>query len=558
MTFSDKKHKNDLLFLPLGGAGEIGMNLNLYHLDGKWLMIDFGAGFAEDFMPGIDMIVPDTQFIRERKKDLVGLVLTHAHEDHLGAIVHLWHEFKDIPIYATPFTAAFLRAKLQENNVHDQVTIKQIASGSEFKVGPFSLEMAEITHSVPEMNGVFIKTKYGNIFHSGDWKLDPKPMVGNATDEKKLKSYGDQGVLAMVSDSTNVFSPGVSGSEGELRESIIKIIKECENLVVVTTFASNVARVETLVKAGEAAGRKVILTGRSLWRIVRAAKESGYLEDMPPVYEDDILSKYPRNKIMVIATGCQGEPLAATAKIAHGSHPKIRVKPNDTVIFSSKIIPGNDKRIFRMFNKFIKLGVEIISERDHFVHVSGHPNRDELKRMYEMIRPQIAIPVHGENTQMHEHMKLAKEWGVSHSIQVENGVMTKIAPGEPEKVTQVETGFFGVDGNFLLAPDSNIMRMRRRMQKEGVVVATLLLNKEHLQMRPIISAPGVLDEKEDAAIIEAVQEEIEDVVDQYLLSRKKKTSKNQLENIVRSAVRRVMRPEVGKNSPVVVNIEYIS
>lgn len=557
MKFNDKKHKDSLLFLPLGGSGEIGMNMNLYQLDGKWLMVDCGAGFAEDFMPGIDMIVPDTDFIQSRKKDLVGLVLTHAHEDHLGAIIHVWHEFKDVPIYATPFTAAFLRAKLNENKIQEKIIIKVIKPGSKFKAGPFDLEMVEITHSVLEMNGLFIKTKHGTVFHSGDWKLDPKPMLGNPTDIKKLTKFGDDGVLAMVSDSTNVFSPGVSGSEGDLRESMIKIVADCKNLVIVTTFASNIARIETIAKAAEAAGRHVILAGRSLWRIVRAAKEAGYLENMPPVHEDDIFGKYPKDKLLVISTGCQGEPLAATAKIAHNNHRKIRVTPGDNVIFSSKIIPGNDKRLYRMFNKFVKLGVEIITERDHFVHVSGHPNRDELKNMYEMIRPKIAIPVHGEDVHMHEHMKLAKEWGVPNAIQIENGVITKLAPGEPQNIGKAETGFYGIDGNFLLAPDSNIMRMRRRMQNDGIVSVTLIMNDNHLRTRPIIVAPGVLDSEEDEDIFDAIIVEIENVVNQYLNSRKKKTSDTQLQNLIKSAVRRVVKPEIGKNPPVLVTIEKI-
>jgi ribonuclease J len=557
MALNDKQHKDDLLFIPLGGSGEIGMNLNLYQLDGKWLMVDFGAGFAEDYMPGIDMIVPDTSFIRQRKKDLCGLVLTHAHEDHLGAIIYLWNEFLECPIYATPFTAALLKAKLRENKLTGQVKIIEVQPGSSFNVGPFDIEMVEITHSVPEMNGLFIKTRYGNIFHSGDWKLDPKPMLGATTDEDKLKHYGDEGVLAMISDSTNVFSPGTSGSEGDLRESLIDIIGKVSGLAIVTTFASNVARIETLAKAGHAAGRHVVLAGRSLWRMVNAAKETGYLKDMPDVFEDDIIGKYPRNEILVISTGCQGEPLAATAKIAHGAHRSIRVTPEDTVIFSSKIIPGNEKRLFRMFNKFIKLGVEIITERDHFVHVSGHPNRDELKRMYEMVRPEISVPVHGEDTQMHEHVHLAKEWGVKYPMQTANGVVIKLAPGKPERISQVDVGFFGIDGNYLVAPDSSIMRMRRRMQKDGLIATTLLMDDEHLIKRPLIIAPGVLDEKEDQQLIDAIKEEIEEVVDQYMTSRKKKTSQNQLENLTRSAIKRVVRSEVGKEPLIMVTIERL-
>jgi ribonuclease J len=318
MAFDSKKHKKELLFIPLGGSGEIGLNMNLYHLDGKWLMVDFGAGFAEDFLPGVDMILPDIQFIEDYKPHIEGLVLTHAHEDHLGAIVYLW-EYFDCPIYATPFTAAFLREKITDSRLQKKVKIIEVKPNSDFKVGPFSVELVQITHSVPEMNAVILKTPFGNIFHSGDWKLDHNPMVGEATDQARIKKYGDDGVLAYIGDSTNVFSPGWSGSEGDLRESLIKLIGACPKMVLVTTFASNVARIESIARAAEACGRRVVLAGRSLWRIARAAQSSGYLLDLEHPFLDELnVTDIPREKLLVIATGCQGEPMAATNKIVMG------------------------------------------------------------------------------------------------------------------------------------------------------------------------------------------------------------------------------------------------
>jgi ribonuclease J len=556
MTLNLTKHKDDLLFLPLGGAGEIGMNLNLYHLDGKWLMADFGAGFAEDYLPGVDMIVPDITFIKKYKKDIVGCVLTHAHEDHLGAIPYLWDEL-ECPIYGTPFTVAFLKAKLMDSRGNKAVKIHEMPQSSSFKLGPFELEFVQITHSVPEMNGVFIRTKYGNIFHSGDWKFDPRPMLGAVSDEKKLKKYGDEGVLAMISDSTNVFSQGRSKSEGDLRDSLIKLVADCKKLVIVTTFASNVARIESIAEAARASNRKVILAGRSLWRIVQAAKDSGYLKDAPEFLSDDQINKHPREKLLVISTGCQGEPLAATNKIACGDHKTIAVKPHDTIIFSSKIIPGNEKKIFRLFNKLIKLGVEVLTERDHFVHVSGHPNVEDMKHMYSLIRPQISIPVHGEDVHIHEHARLAQEWGVKTSIQVGNGVVTKLAPGAPEKIAVVQAGELGIDGNFLLAPDSSIMRMRRKLQKEGIVIVTLVFHKNKLLLKPIIFAPGVLDEKEDFDLFEDMMDDVESAIKESMSGTPKQKSDERLENVTRAAVRRIIKRDVGKNPPIEIKIERI-
>ncbi|MBN9543630.1 MAG: ribonuclease J, partial [Alphaproteobacteria bacterium] len=367
MTFNINHNKDKLFFVPLGGSGEIGMNLNLYHLDGKWLMVDLGAGFADDYLPGVDIIVPDIEFIEEQKENLIGLVLTHAHEDHVGAVIYLWEHLR-MPIYATPFTAAFLKAKFAEKfGTSKHVKIKEVPMNRRFKVSNFDIEYVTLNHSAPEMQALFIRTPEGNIFHTGDWKFDHDPVVGNPNDEALLAKLGEEGVDVVIGDSTNVFNKGFSGSEGDLKKSLEKLVMECKGLVAVTTFASNLARIETVIAAARMSGRIIVVSGRSFWRIIRAAQDSGYLEDLPDLVDERSMSNYPRHQLLLLCTGCQGEPLAATTKIATQNHPNIRLIPGDTVIFSSKIIPGNDKAIFRLFNMFVKLGIEVLTERDHFV-----------------------------------------------------------------------------------------------------------------------------------------------------------------------------------------------
>jgi ribonuclease J len=407
------------------------------------------------------------------------------------------------------------------------------------------------------MNGVMLRTKHGNIFHTGDWKLDPRPMIGQPSDEAKIKKYGDEGILAMIGDSTNVFSQGHSGSEGDLRDSLIKLVADCKRLAVVTTFASNIARIESIVVAARANNRKVVMAGRSLWRIVRAAQDAGYLLDFDDFVSEDQFSKYPREQLLVIATGCQGEPLAAINKIATGSHKNITIRAGDSIIFSSKIIPGNEKRIFRLFNKFVRLGVETLTEKDHFVHVSGHPNIEELKRMYELVRPKISVPVHGEHVHMHEHTRLARSWGVPKAFEMDNGVVLKLAPGEPEKVAQVKAGPLGVDGTAFLHCDSEIMRMRRKMQSEGIIVISLVLDDKGLAAAPAIIAPGVLDTKNDEDILLHIGEEIDGVIKECFLLGKKQRNSERMDNLVRSAVRRITKKATGKNPPIEVSVRYI-
>lgn len=544
------KYKDNLMFLPLGGSGEIGMNVNLYHLDGKWMMIDLGAGFADhDELPGVDMIAPNLEFVFGLGDAFIGLVLTHAHEDHLGAVPYFWERLK-CPIYTTPFTAAVLRNKLKEYPYANQVKIHELAPGSSFSVGPFELEMVGLTHSIPEMQAIAVKTRHGTVMHTGDWKFDHDPLVGPVSDYDKLKAYGDKGVLAMVCDSTNVLSPGHSGSESDLRGSLTDIIGQCKKLVAVTTFASNIARVETIARAAAANGRKVVMMGRSLWRITQAGRETGYLTDIAEFLTDQEARKIPREKLLLLCTGCQGEPMAATNKLATDSFQTVRLQPNDTIIFSSKIIPGNDKRIYRLFNQFIKRGINILTEKDHFVHVSGHPYRQELQKMYELVRPEIAVPVHGEAVHLHEHCKWAKEWGAKQSIEIANGDLVNLAPGKAEKLAVMPSGYFAVDGNFLLAPDSAALKIRRRMVKDGIVFATIVMNnKGTLLTPPRILAPGMLDVQEDRLLLKEMSDEVADV-----LELQDRPGVEAVEKLTRNTIRRICKQEFGKYPTIEVQV----
>lgn len=558
-----EKYNKDFLFLPLGGSGEIGMNFNLYQYDGKWIIVDCGAGFAEDFLPGIDMIVPDISFIQEIKDDLLGIILTHAHEDHLGAVQYLWYDI-GCPVYATPFTATFLEAKLADvsEELKRSVPIHKVKPGSSFEIGPFHIHMIGLTHSAPEMNALIVETPLGKVLHTGDWKFDPQPVIGPPSEEDKLIRHGDDGVLAIIGDSTNVFKDGHSGSEGDLQASLIELIGEAKRMVVVTTFASNLARIDTVARAAVAHNRKLVVVGRSLWRIIHAAKACGYLQEYE-FLDDRSIRGIPRESILLLATGCQGEPLAVMNKLAKRAHPHLHVLPGDMVIFSSKIIPGNDKRIFRLFNEFISLGIEVITEKDHFVHVSGHPSKDELKKMMQLIRPQIVIPVHGERVHMHEHAKLAKSVGIPYPMQIENGDVIRLAPGTPQKVERVDVGLLGIDGYFLLAPSSPVMKLRRRMRDAGLVMVILMLHHDgSLKRNPIILTPGSLDPNEDSDVIELIGEEITSALSGMMPGKKgggrKGGVSENIENITRAAVRRIMKAEVNKEPPVEVKIEWLT
>jgi ribonuclease J len=553
MTFDFQKYRDELLFVPLGGSNEIGMNLNLYTYKGKWVMLDCGIGFAGEYLPGVEIVVPDVSFVAEIKKDLLGLVLTHAHEDHLGAVPYIWNEF-ECPIYATPFTGAFLKHKLGEMGPGKKPKITTLQPGGAVELGPFALELVDLTHSIPEMQAVAITTDKGVIMHTGDWKFDAEPLIGPVSDYDALKKFGDGKVLAMVCDSTNVFEEGESGSEGDVRKNLVKLIAECPERVVVTTFASNLARVLTIVHAAQEAGRVVGLAGRSLWRIVETAKECGYIpESMEFIAETEIMD-VARKDIVIICTGGQGEPRAALPRIAKGEHPNVRLTPGDIVIFSSRKIPGNETKINWMLNKLVEKKIEIITERKYHIHVSGHPARAELKRMYELVRPQIAVPTHGERRHIHEHAKLAKSLGVKETVEAYNGAVVWLESGEASVIGTVKSGYVAIDGTTLIPTDGDIMRARRRLRDDGIVIVSFAVDKKNALVSKIsLSAPGVLDAKEDMELAESWAAEVETVIEHA----KPKADDNQLKEVVRGSLRKLIKNDLGKKPFVEVHVARI-
>lgn len=555
MTFNTNKHKNDWLFIPLGGAGEIGMNFNLYHYKGKWLIVDCGAGFAEDYMPGIDIIVPDINFILKYKKDILGIVITHCHEDHLGAVQYYW-EMLDCPIYTSPFTASFLRGRLKDNDVKINNKIYEVKNTINLK--PFNINFIPLCHSAPEMHALVISTEFGNVFHTGDWKYDDDPILGEVNNERLLKNWGENGILALIGDSTNIFNEDYSGSEGELKNSLYKLIKEATGTIVVTTFASNVARLDALFSIAKKLKKKVVISGKSIIRIMAAAHDCGYLTNYNDLIIDDRdIGKYKREKILIIATGCQGEPLAATTKIANQIHKRIKLVAGDTVIFSSKIIPGNEKKIFRVFNALVKQKIEVLTERDHFVHVSGHPSRKELKRLYNLLKPKTLIPVHGEHVHMHAHGHLGKELNIPNILEIENGSVVKLAPHTPQIIDKVETGKMGVYGKYFLSSSSKVMKIRRRLQHDGIFIAYINLTKKNkLVSDPIIYAPGYIEENEDKDLIYYINNEIINLIN-FELGSKKNYGEENIKSHVKSLIKAILKNNVGKIPEIKILIQRV-
>ncbi|WP_417515221.1 ribonuclease J [Minwuia sp.] len=504
-------HRDGLVIVPLGGCGEIGMNLTLYGVAGKWLMVDCGMTFADESLPGVDLIVPDPTFIESEAKDLVGLVITHAHEDHIGAVHHLWERFR-CPVYVTPFAEQSLNAKLDEAGLRGDVPVHVFENDDAIDLDPFRITPIGLTHSTLEMKALAIETRHGTVMHTGDWKLDKDPLMGPTSDEAALKAWGDKGVLALVCDSTNVFDPGTSGSESDVRRALIDLVKERpDNRIVVTTFASNVARLESVARAAEASGRAFVLVGRSLWKFYQAARAVGYLDTIKPPLTDKDAARMPRNKTLLLCTGCQGEPRGAMARVAMDDHPNIDLRPGDTVIFSSKIIPGNEKTLYRMHNAMALNDIEVISEKDHFVHVSGHPAREELKRMYELVRPELVVPVHGEARHLIEQARFAVEEGGMPAAQVIlNGDVLRLAPGEPEIVSEVPVGRLAVDPAGLVVMAAAMLQHRRKLAGNGVMMIVLVVDADsELVEDPRIMLAGVAEGREMAALTNDVAVAIE-------------------------------------------------
>ncbi len=544
---------DELLFLALGGAGEIGMNLNLYGHAGKWLMVDLGIAFGDDSMPGVEVIMPDPAFIVERREDLAGIVLTHAHEDHLGAVADLWPRLR-APVYATPFSASVLRRKLMEAGLMDAVPITEIPLRGRVQVGPFDLELITMTHSILEPNALAIRTRLGTVFHTGDWKIDPEPLLGDLTDEATLRRIGEEGVLAMVCDSTNVFVEGEAGSEATVRDNIEKLVRTRRCRVAVTCFASNLARVESIAKAAVAAGRHPVLSGRALQRMVDAAQECGYLLDFPQCIDERMAGVLPRDKVLFICTGSQGEPRASMAKLANNEHRDLVLEEGDTAIFSARVIPGNERAVGRLQNALMARGVDVITDREADIHVSGHPGRSELVRVYQWVRPQIAVPVHGEVRHLVEHAALARECQVPETVVAPNGSLVRLAPGPAEIVDHVPTGRLARDGDVLIDLDSGPLRERRKLLWNGTAAATLVVDRQgRPRAEPVVSLRGIDDEAGGltAAIIGSLKEVLAD------LDGKERGDDGRIREAARQAVRRVVRTHVGKKPLTDVHIVRI-
>ncbi len=494
---------NELLFLALGGSDEIGMNVNLYGCQGKWVMVDLGLTFGGADYPGVELILPDLEFIEERRDDLVGVVLTHGHEDHIGAVPYLANDL-GVPLYATKFTAALIRRKLEEEGLSDDIKINVIEPGAPFKVGPFGFTYVPLAHSIPEMQAVVIDTPYGRIFHTGDWKLDDEPVIETPATPEALTAIGDSGILALVCDSTNAFNSGESGSEGSVKADLLKFVKGAKGRVVITSFASNAARLHTLGEVAKASGRQLCVAGRSLDRIIEVSKANGYLKDFPATVDQNAVAGLKRSDVMVIATGGQGETRAALARIAGDMHP-VKLEEGDTLIFSSKQIPGNEIAIGRIQNQLARKGVIMITEKQGHVHVSGHPGRPELSKMYEWIRPQILVPVHGERRHMAEQARFGLSEGIPQAIVQSNGDVVRLAPKGPAIIGHERTGRLVLDGDVILPADGATMNERRRIAQFGVIsVAVALTLGGQLFGEPQIRTQGVpVEDDRDDFIAEA-------------------------------------------------------
>ncbi len=493
----------ELLFCALGGSGEIGMNVNLYGCRGQWIMVDLGLTFAGPDHPGIDLILPDIEFIENQQERLAGIVLTHGHEDHIGALPYLAEELK-APLFATPFTAGLIAGKLEEEGLTGAVKLNIVERGGSIELGPFKVSFVALSHSIPEGNGVLIETPFGNIFHTGDWKIDETPVIGEAPSTETLTRIGDEGVLALVCDSTNVFQDMPSGSEESVHAGLLAQVTEAKGRVVVTTFASNAARLQTIGRVAQEAGRQVCIAGRSLDRILRVSQATGYLLDFPPPVSFDEAMRLPKREVLTIATGGQGEPRAALGRIAGGTH-ELKLGEGDRVIFSSRIIPGNEVAIGRIMNQLSDLGVKIVTERQAHVHVSGHPGRPELIQMYDWVRPQIVVPVHGEARHLAEHARLALSHGVPQAIVQRNGDVIRLAPDGPKKIDEVRVGQLVLDGDVILPADGSTVTERRRMGYGGLItVAVAVDGKGQLAGLPLIRPFGVpVEEDRDDFIADA-------------------------------------------------------
>lgn len=540
----------ELIFLALGGSGEIGMNVNLYGCRGQWIMVDLGLTFAGPDYPGIELILPELEFIEKQQERLAGIVLTHGHEDHIGALPYLAEELK-APLYATPFTAGLIAGKLEEEGLTGQVKLNIVERGGTIELGPFRVTFVALSHSIPEGNGLLIETPFGNVFHTGDWKIDATPVIGEAPSIEALTDIGDRGVLALVCDSTNVFQEQLSGSEESVHAGLLAQVTKAEGRVLVTTFASNAARLQTIGRVAREANRKLCIAGRSLERILRVAQATGYLRDFPPPISFDEAMRLPKSEVLIIATGGQGEPRAALGRIAWGNH-ELKLTSGDTVIFSSRIIPGNEVSIGRIMNQLSDLGVKIVTEKQAHVHVSGHPGRPELVQMYEWVRPKIVVPVHGEPRHLAEHARLALAHGAEHAIVQRNGDVIRLAPGEPKKIDEVRVGQLVLDGDVILPADGATVNERRKIGFGGLITVALPIGVNGaLAGAPLIRPFGVpVEEDRDDFLADAT--------DAATRAYKPGGDEEKMREAVRLAVRRCATLWTGKKPVVDVSLLQVA
>ena len=548
--------KEELLFCPLGGSGEIGMNMNLFAYgkpdNQKWIIVDIGVTFADDSIPGIDLIYPDPGFIVDKKSDLLGIILTHAHEDHIGAIAHIWPKL-NCKIFATPFTALLITEKFKEKKIDINPYLKIVQLNGTLNLKPFKIEFITLTHSILEPNGLKIETPVGNILHTGDWKCDPDPLIGESIDASKLKKIGNEGVLAMICDSTNVFSAGRAGSELDVRKNLLKIMDRIKKRIIVTSFASNVARMESIFYCAEKTGRNISLVGRSMHRMFKAAKQCGYLKEVIDPIDCRDAKKVSREKIIYLCTGSQGEQMGAMMRIANYVHPDVFIEKEDTVIFSSKIIPGNEKKLYKLHNQLVKEGIEVISEESEFVHVSGHPNREDLKDMYNWIKPKSVIPVHGEHRHMIEHISFAKEMQVPYPIKVQNGDIVRLYPGDMPKVyDKAPSGRLLLDGKVSVEEDSNSIIERKNISSNGIMEVTILLTpKGNIHDKPFINFRGLpIYEREE--FIYGLEDQIDKTAKTFSLNNKKQEF-NIIEAI-KTICRKYTKEKTGKRPVTNINL----
>lgn len=533
--------KDRLWFVPLGGTGEIGMNLNVYGTQGKWLAVDMGVTFGDESIPGVDVVMPDHIFLEEQAQDLAGIVITHAHEDHIGAVAYMWPDLR-CPVYASPFAATFLKHKLREERLEDEVPVHVIEPGQPVQIGPFSVEFVPMTHSIPEANMLAIRTEQGTIVHTGDWKLDPDPVVGRPCDLDRLTQLGDDGVLAVIGDSTNILNPGHSGSEGAVRDSLVDVLAEFGGKIAVSCFASNVARLHSIVRAARANGREVCLVGRSLWRMVDVARENGYLDDIGPLLEAEQAADLPDRRVLYICTGSQGEGRAALARIAWNSHPFVKLGKGDVCLFSSRVIPGNEKAIFRMQNQLVKNGVAIYTDRERFIHVSGHPAREEVEEVYKRLRPRYVVPVHGEARHLQEHADFALNMGAEQSVVMEDGDVLDIAPEGLRVVGEAPIGRLTIEGERIVPLDSTILRERKKMVANGAAVVTLVMNaKGAVVGEPLVTIHGLFNpedaEGEEVSLAGAVRDAVNS------LDRRERSDDDRVREAARRAIRRLFNQD---------------